>query len=66
MPNYATKSDLKGATGVYTSNLAAKSYLAILKAEVYKVDVDKLKTVPNDLSKLNNVADNDVIKKHCV
>ena len=36
---YATKADLKGATGVDTSNLAAKSDLASLKAEV---DIDKI------------------------
>ena len=32
--NYATKPDLKEATGVDTSNLAAKSNLVSLKAEV--------------------------------
>ena len=32
--NYATKTDLKEATGVDTSNLAAKSNLVSLKAEV--------------------------------
>ena len=31
-----------------------------------ELDVDKLKTVPVDLSKLNNVVDNDVVKKNCV
>ena len=34
-----------------------------LKTEVDKTDVDKLKTVPVDLSKLSNVANNDVVKK---
>ena len=57
-PNYATKIDLKKATGIDTSNLALKSNLAKLKAEV-----DKLKTVPIDLSKLSNVVNNDVDKK---
>ena len=60
--NYATKTDLKNATGVDTSQLASKSDLASLKAEVDKIDVDKLKTVPVDLSKLSNVANN-VVKK---
>ena len=63
MSNYATKADLKNATVVDTSKLAAKSDLVSLKAEVDKIDVDKLKTVPVDLSKLSNVADNDVVKK---
>ena len=31
-----------------------------------ELDVDKLKTVPVDLSKLSNVVDNDVVKKNCV
>ena len=40
-----------------------KSSLAKLKAEVDKIDADKLKTVPVDLSKLSNVVNNDVVKK---
>ena len=42
--------------------LAAKSDLASLKAELDKIDVDTLKTVPSDLRKLSNVVDN-VAKK---
>ena len=34
MSNYATKADLKGVTGGDTSNIAAKSDLASLKAKV--------------------------------
>ena len=34
---------VKGATGVDTSNLAAKSDLAYLKAQVDEIDVDKQK-----------------------
>ena len=41
--NYATKA---GATGVDTSNLAAKSDLARSKTESDRIDVDRLKTVP--------------------
>ena len=63
LSNYATKTDLKNATGVDTSKLAAKSDLACLKAEVDKIDVGKLKTVPVDLSKLSNVVKNEVVKK---
>ena len=40
-----------------------KSSEANLKAEVDKVDVDKLKTVPVDLSKLSNTVNNDVVQK---
>ena len=59
----ATKSDLKKAIGVDTSNLAAKPELASLKAEVDKIDIYKPKTLPVDLYKLSNVVENDVRKK---
>ena len=54
---------LKNTTGVDTSQLASKSDLLSLKTEVDKIDVDKSKTVPVDLSKLSNVVKNDVVKK---
>ena len=41
LSNYATKADLKNATGIDTSKLAAKSRLASLKAEIDQTDVDK-------------------------
>ena len=46
---------LKNATGVDISKLAAKSDLANLKAEIDKIDVDKLNVVLVNLSKLSNV-----------
>ena len=55
LSNYATKSDLKNATGIDTSKLAAKSNLVSLKAEVDKLDIVKLETTLVDLSKLSNV-----------
>ena len=63
LSSYATKTKLKIAAGVDTSKLAAKSDLAGLKAEVDKIVVGKLKTVPVDLSKLSNVVKNEVVKK---
>ena len=63
LSNYATKTDLKNVTHVDTSNFALKTNLANLKTEVDKLDADKLKTVPVDLSKLSNVAKNEVVKK---
>ena len=39
LSNYATKSDLKNATSIDTSKLAAKSDLVSLKAEVDKLDI---------------------------
>ena len=61
--NYATKSDWNNATGIDTSKLTAKSNLARLKAKVDKLAVDKLMSVPIDLSKLSDVVKNDVVKK---
>ena len=47
--------------------LVLKLNAAILKAEVDKIDIDKLKTVPIDLSKVSNVINNDfVTKKLCI
>ena len=46
LPNYETKTDLKGAAWVDTSNLTAKSDSASLKTEVDKIDRKKLKTAP--------------------
>ena len=43
LSNYWTKADSKGGAGVDTSNLAAKTDLASSKAEVDKIDTDKLK-----------------------
>ena len=57
------KTDLKNVTHVDVSNFALKSNLAILKSEVDKIGVDKLKTVPVDLSKLSDLVNNDVVKK---
>ena len=61
--NYATKTDIKNITHVDTSGFALKTNLASLKTEVDKLDTDKLKTVPVDLSKLSNVVKNEVVKK---
>ena len=61
--DYATKADLKGATGIDTFTLVSKTYLANLKTKLDDLDVDKLKTLPSNLSKLSNVVDNDVVKK---
>ena len=37
--------------------------MASLKTEVDKLDIDKLKLVPIDLSKLSNVVKNEAVKK---
>ena len=63
LSNDATKTDLKNATGIAASKLAAKSDLASLKAEIDKLDIGKFIPVPVDLSKLSDVVKNDVVKK---
>ena len=55
LSNYATKEDIKNITHVDTSSFALKTNLSNLKAEVEKLDIDKLVPVPTDLSKLSNV-----------
>ena len=63
LANYVTKDDVKNITHLDVSSYATKTNLADLKSEVDKIDTDKLKTVPTDLSKLSNVVKNDVVKK---
>ena len=58
LSNYATKTDLKNF-----SQAELKSNLASLKTEVDKLDIDKLVHVTVDLSKLNDLVKNDVVKK---
>ena len=50
-------------THVDTSSFALKKNLANLKAEVDKLDIDKLVSVPVDLSKLSDVVKNNVVEK---
>ena len=61
--NYATKDDVKNITHVDVSSYGTKTNLAVLKSEVDKIDIDKLKTAPADLAKLSNVVKNDIVKK---
>ena len=63
LTNYTTKTDLKNITHVDVSSFASKTNLAALKTEVDKIDTDKLKTAPTDLTKLTNAIENDVVKK---
>ena len=63
LSNYSTKADFKKAIGVHTSNLTAKCDLTSLKAEIYKIDVDKLNTAPVDLSKLSNLVNTEIVEK---
>ena len=53
--NYATKSGLQNVTQVHTSIFARKTNLASLRTEVDNLDIEKLVSVPTDLSKLSDV-----------
>ena len=57
------KTGIENISHIYTSSFALKSNLASLKTEVDKLDIDKLVSVPVDLSKLSDVGKNDVVKK---
>ena len=57
LSNYATKTDLKRVTRINIPDLALKSNQSKLKAEVDKIDIDKLYIVPNDLSNLKSKVD---------
>ena len=63
LANYTRKDDVKNITHVDVSSYATKTNLAALTTEVDKIDVDKLKTVPDDLAKLTNVVKNETVKK---
>ena len=63
LSNYATKADIKNISHVDSSSFASKANLVSLKTEVDKLDIHKLAPVPVDLSNLNDVVKNDVVKK---
>ena len=58
--------DLKNVTHVDISSFALKTNLAILKTETDRLDIDKLIPVPDDLSKLSNVAKIRLLEKLCM
>ena len=64
MSNYATKADIKNISQFDTSSFALKSNSASLKNEVDQLHIDKLVSVPVNLSKLNDVVKNDAVKKN--
>ena len=70
LSNYATKVDLKNATGVDTSDQLdidklknVPSGLSKLKSKVDNLDVDKLAPVPLDICKLSDAVINYAVKK---
>ena len=63
MSNYATKTDTKNISHVDTSSFALKTNLPNLKTEPDKLDIDKLVSVPVDLSKLSDVVKMMLLKR---
>ena len=57
LSNYATKKELEHATGIDTSDLAAKKDFIALKAEVDKLDINKLTNFPTILNNLKTKVD---------
>ena len=55
--NYATKTDLKNATGTDTSSFGKQVGLVSLKCNVDKLGIDKLKNIPTNLSNLKSKVD---------
>ena len=62
LSDYATKEDIKNISHFGTSCFALKTNSAILKADIHKLDIDKVVPVPVDLSKPSDVVKN-VVKK---
>ena len=50
LSKYATKADYKNTTGVDISKFAKKIDLGRLKSNVDKLDIDKFKNIPSNLS----------------
>ena len=63
LEGFATKDNLKSITHVDTSLFASKINLSLLKAEVDKLDIPKLSTVPANLSKLTKYLQEDFTEK---
>ena len=63
MSNYATKKKLEHATGIDTSDLAAKKDFIVLKAEVDKLNINKLTNVPSSLNNLKTKVDDSDLGK---
>ena len=63
LSNYATKSDLKRAQDIDTSECNKKLDLASLKSNFDKLDITKLKRFTTYLRKLSNILENIAFQK---
>ena len=57
LSNYASKKELDHATGINTSEWAAKNDFIALKAEVHKLDINELVNIPTSLNNLKTKVD---------
>ena len=57
LSNYAAKANIKNAAGVDTSNFAKETVLTNLKSDVDKLDIEKVKNIPSNLSNLKSKVD---------
>ena len=57
LSNYATKANIKKATGFDTSNFTKETVLTNLKSDVDKLDIEKVKNVPSNSSFLKSKVD---------
>ena len=57
LSNYAKEKELNHATGVETSDLAAKKDFIVLKAEIDKLGINKFVNVPTSLNNLRTKVD---------
>ena len=62
MPSFASKFEAEKAASVVPSKFVKKADLASVKSEVDELDVDKLKPLSNNLSKLSYAVKNFVVK----
>ena len=60
LSNYATKKELEHAKDIKLTSVSTS--LNNLKTKAYDLEVGKIKTVPVDLKKSNDVVDNKVLK----
>ena len=57
LSNFAKEKELNHATGVETSDLAAKKDFIVLKAEIDKLGINKFVNVPTSLNNLRTKVD---------
>ena len=57
LSNYTTAKDVKNIMHIDISSFALKTNVAILKNKVDKLDIDKLKILPNNLTNLKTKVD---------